>query len=95
MKLKIRFLIKKNNFRKMKRTKFIGDAFKSVVPEETAGHWSTGLSGHTDQSGFFDYTDFEITDIRSITNVTNDLYVDYSYLSGTTITGTTSIYTGY
>jgi len=79
----------------MKRTKLIGDAFKSVVPESTAGEWSVGYSGHTDQSAFFEYTDFEITDIRSISNITNDVYIDYSYLSGTTISGTTSIYTGY
>jgi hypothetical protein len=85
----------------MKRTKLIGDAFHSVVPAETAGVWSQGYSGHTDNSSFFAYEDFEITAIRSITDqvvpgsstvVTNDVYIDYSYLSGTTISGTTSIY---
>lgn len=85
----------------MKRTKLIKDAFKSVIPEGTAGDWSVGYSGHTDMSAFFEYDEFEITDIRNIDDQTsipggdaifNDVYIDYSYLSGTTITGTTSIY---
>lgn len=79
----------------MKRTKTIKDAFKSVIPEGTAGVWSVGYSGHTDESAFFEVDEFEITDIRNVTSpvsVTNDVYIDYSYLSGTTITGTTSIY---
>lgn len=86
----------------MKRTKLIQDAFKSVVPEGTAGEWSVGYSGHTDNSDFFDYPEFEVTAIREIADetvpvtgddITNDLYVDYTYVSGTTISGTTSIYT--
>ena len=78
----------------MKRTKTIKDAFKSVIPEGTAGAWSVGYSGHTDESAFFNAEDFEITDIRTVTSpvsVTNDVYIDYSY-SGATISGTTSIY---
>jgi hypothetical protein len=83
----------------MKRTKLIGDVFHSVVPEETAGPWSVGYSGHTDNSDFFAYPEFEITAIRNIDDqlnpgdIMNDVYIDYSYLSGTTISGTTSIYT--
>ena len=85
----------------MKRTKLIGDAFHSVVPELAAGPWSVGYSGHTNNSAFFQYDEFEITNIRNITDVyvpgttdyvMNDVYIDYSYLSGTTISGTTSIY---
>lgn len=86
----------------MKRTKLIGDVFHSVVPELTAGPWSVGYSGHTNNSDFFNLPEFEITAIRNITDqvvpgtsdlVMNDVYIDYSYLSGTTISGTTSIYT--
>lgn len=80
----------------MKRKQNIQDAFKSVVPEGTAGAWSVGYSGHTDISEFFDLPEFEVTAIRNVTSpvsVMNDVYVDYSYLSGTTISGTTSIYT--
>lgn len=86
----------------MKRTKLIGDVFHSVVPEGTAGPWSVGYSGHTDNSAFFAYPEFEILDIKNITDqhvpgttddIMNDVYIDYSYLSGTTISGTTSIYT--
>jgi len=77
----------------MRKRSNIEDALHSVVPEGTAGVWSVGNSGHTDNSNFFDYPEFEITAIRNIPNVTNDVYVDYTYLSGTTITGTTSIYT--
>lgn len=77
----------------MRKRSNIEDALHSVVPEGAAGEWSVGNSGHTDNSSFFDYPEFEITAVRNIPNVTNDVYVDYSYLSGTTITGTTSIYT--
>lgn len=86
----------------MKRTKLIGDVFHSVVPEGTAGAWSVGYSGHTNNSDFFNLPEFEITAIRNITDqvvpgtsdlIMNDVYIDYSYLSGTTISGTTSIYT--
>ena len=86
----------------MKRTKLIKDVFHSVTPVGTAGRWSVGYSGHTDQTEFFAYPDFEIDDIRNITDkfvpvtgaaIMNDVYIDYSYLSGTTISGTTSIYT--
>ena len=83
----------------MKRTKLIGDVFHSVVPEGAAGPWSVGYSGHTDNSAFFAYPEFEILDIRSVDDqsnpgdIMNDVYIDYSYLSGTTISGTTSIYT--
>jgi len=86
----------------MKRTKLIQDALHSVVPEGTAGEWSVGYSGHTDNTSFFDYPDFEVTAIRTIADetvpvtgdaITNDVYIDYTYLSGTTISGTTSIYT--
>ena len=85
----------------MKRTKLIGDVFHSVDPVGTAGPWSVGYSGHTDYSAFFAYDEFQILDIRNIDDqtvpgtsdlVTNDVYIDYSYLSGTTISGTTSIY---
>lgn len=77
----------------MKRTKLIGDAFHSVYPVGTAGSWSVGYSGHTDQSAFFDYDEFAISSIYSIgSGITNDVFIDYSYLSGTTISGTTSIY---
>lgn len=85
----------------MKRTKLIGDVFHSVVPEGAAGPWSVGYSGHTNNSDFFALPEFEITAIRNITDHTvpgtsdlimNDVYIDYSYLSGTTISGTTSIY---
>lgn len=86
----------------MRRKQNIQDALHSVVPELTAGVWSVGYSGHTNNSSFFDYPEFEITDIRNIadkyipgttTPVMNDVYIDYSYLSGaSTITGTTSIY---
>lgn len=86
----------------MRRKQNIQDAFHSVVPEGTAGLWSVGYSGHTDNSSFFNLPEFEITGIRNILDHTvpvtgapimNDVYVDYSYLSGTTISGTTSIYT--
>lgn len=85
----------------MKRIKLIDDVFNSVVPEGTAGAWSVGYSGHTDNSDFFTYPEFEITAIRNILDQTepvtgdpimNDVYIDYTYLSGTTISGTTSIY---
>lgn len=80
----------------MRRKNNIQDAFKSVVPEGTAGVWSVGYSGHTDETAFFDYPEFEVTAVRVVDSpvaVTNDVYVDYSYLSGVTMTGTTSIYT--
>lgn len=52
-----------------------------------------GASGaHEDIIDFFDLPDFEITAIRSVLENINDIYVDYSYLSGTTISGTTSIF---
>jgi hypothetical protein len=80
----------------MRRKNNIQDAFKSVVPEGTAGVWSVGYSGHTDETAFLDYPEFEVTAVRVVDSpvaVTNDVYVDYSYLSGVTMTGTTSIYT--
>lgn len=79
----------------MRRKQNIEDAFHSVVPVGTAGAWSVGYSGHTDNSSFFNLPEFEVTAIRNITSpaVMNDVYIDYSYLSGTTMTGTTSIYT--
>ena len=87
----------------MRRKQNIQDTFKSVVPELTAGPWSVGYSGHTDLSARLSATGTAITGIRNITNkyfpgttipVTNDVYVDYNYLSGVTqLTGTTSIYT--
>jgi hypothetical protein len=78
----------------MKRKQAIQDAFHSVVPELSAGPWSVGYSGHTDNSSFFALPGFEVTGIRSVTSpvsVMNDVYVDYSYSPG--VTGTTSIYT--
>lgn len=86
----------------MKRTKLIKDTLHSVIPEGTAGEWSVGFSGHTDNTDFFDYPEFEITAIRTVADQTepvsgdpvmNDVYVDYTYVSGTTMSGTTSIYT--
>ena len=79
----------------MRRKQNIEDAFHSVVPVGTAGAWSVGYSGHTDNSSFFNLPEFEVTAIRNVTSpaVMNDVYIDYSYLSGTTMTGTTSIYT--
>lgn len=86
----------------MRRKNNIQDAFKSVVPEGTAGVWSVGYSGHTDETAFFDYPEFEVTAVRNVLDHTvpvtgapimNDVYIDYSYLSGTTMTGSTSIYT--
>jgi hypothetical protein len=88
----------------MKRKQNIEDVFHSVVPVGTAGEWSVGYSGHTDNSAFFAYTDFEVTAIRKILDHTvpvtgaaimNDVYVDYSYVTGggATVSGTTSIYT--
>ena len=80
----------------MKRSKLIGDVFHSVVPEGTAGSWSVGYSGHTDNSSFFDAPDFEILSITNVNDHTNpgdimnDVYITYS---GSTISGTTSIYT--
>lgn len=63
----------------MKRKKNIQDAFFN-----------------NEQVEFFNYPEFTITNIRNITDqsepVLNDVYIDYSYLSGTTISGTTSIY---
>ena len=76
----------------MRRKQNIEDAFHSVVPEGTAGAWSVGYSGHTDNSSFFAAPDFKITAIRNVTSpvsVMNDVYIDYS---GSTISGTTSIY---
>ena len=89
----------------MRRKQNIEDVFHSVVPVGAAGEWSVGYSGHTDNSAFFAYTDFAVTDIRNILNHTvppepgdaimNDVYVDYSYVTGggATVSGTTSIYT--
>ena len=89
----------------MRRKQNIEDVFYSVDPKGTAGEWSVGYSGHTDRSAFFAYTNFAITDIRNILNHTtppepgdpimNDVYVDYSYVTGlgATVSGTTSIYT--
>ena len=85
----------------MKRKQNIQDAFHSVIPVLAAGNWSVGYSGHTDNSAYLSYHNITITGIRNITDkfipgtstvINNDVYVDYSYLSGTTITGTTSIY---
>lgn len=82
----------------MRRKQNIQDTFKSVVPEFTAGPWSVGYSGHTDISAQLISGNVEILNIRNITDqvipgtstvVTNDVYVDYSYLA---VTGTTSIY---
>jgi len=50
----------------MKRTKLIKDAFHSITPEGTAGRWSIGYSGHTDESAFFTYPHFDILNIRNI-----------------------------
>lgn len=78
----------------MKRKKIIEDAFHSVVPEGSAGSWSVGYSGHTDNTSFFSLPGFEVTGIRSVespVSVKNDVYVDYTYSPG--VTGTTSIYT--
>jgi len=87
----------------MKRKQNIEDAFHSVVPELTAGAWSVGYSGHTDNSSFLTLSEFKVTGIRNVTDkvvpgttnvIMNDVYVDYSFLSGsTTVTGTSSIYT--
>ena len=76
----------------MKRSKLIGDVFHSVVPEGTAGSWSVGNSGHTDNSSFFDAPDFEILSISNVDDqptpgaIKNDVYITYS---GSTISGTT------
>ena len=89
----------------MRRKQNIEDVFHSVVPVGTAGEWSVGYSGHTDNSAFFEYANFAVTDIRNVLDHTippepgdaimNDVYVDYSYVSGlgATVSGTTSIYT--
>jgi len=85
----------------MKRKQNIEDAFHSVVPVGTAGDWSVGYSGHTDNSSFFNLPNFEVLAIRNVLDhtapvtgdaIVNDVYIDYSYLSGTTISGSTSIY---
>jgi hypothetical protein len=83
----------------MRRKQTIEDALHSVVPVGTAGSWSVGYSGHTDNTANFNAPDFKITGIRSITDkyvpgtsdlIMNDVYIDYS---GSTMSGTTSIYT--
>lgn len=82
----------------MRRKQNIQDAFHSVVPVGTAGPWSVGYSGHTDNSADLNAPDFIITGIRNITDqhapgttdpIMNDVYIDYS---GSTMSGTTSIY---
>jgi len=88
----------------MKRKNNIQDTFKSVVPVGTAGAWSVGYSGHTDNSGYLIGSGVTVTAIRNITGYTetvtgnpikNDIWVDYTYLAGgvTPASGTTSIYT--
>ena len=87
----------------MRRKQNIQDAFKSVVPEYTAGVWSVGYSGHTDNSTLLSGGTVAITSITNITDkyvpgttdlVMNDVYVYYDVMAGDVITssGKTSIY---
>ena len=64
----------------MRRKQNIQDTFKSVVPALTAGHWSVGYSGHTDNSallatyGIPPGVSNQILKVTSITNIL-DKYV--------------------
>ena len=75
----------------MRRKQNIQDAFKSVVPEYTAGVWSVGYSGHTDNSALLAGGTVAITSITNITDkfvpgtsdlVMNDVYVYYDIIGG-------------
>lgn len=86
----------------MKMTKIINGVFYSYDPNDVNGPSIDGYQFHSDQSAILLLPNFEITGVRNITDqfmrgttipVENDLYVDYQYLSGSTIiTGTVSIY---
>jgi hypothetical protein len=87
----------------MRRKQNIQDSFKSIVPELSAGKWSVGYSGHTDNSALLAGGTVEITSITNIddkfvpgtsTLVTNDVYVYYDVMSDDVVasTGKTSIY---
>jgi len=54
-------------------------------------------SGHTDLTYLFDQPGFKIVDMRNIVDdsgkiLLGDVYVDYSYFSGVTISGTTTLF---
>jgi len=86
----------------MKRTKIIDGAFFSYQPTGSTTPWGEGYKFHENQSEILNYPGFQITGMRTIDDqmitgttlpVDNDVYVDYSYLSGNTVvTGTVSIY---
>jgi len=86
----------------MKQTKIIDGAFYSYQPTGNTAPYGEGYSFHVDDSAILSYPGFTITGIRTITDnfitgttipVDNDVYVDYTYLSGVTVvSGTISIY---
>ena len=86
----------------MKRTKIIDGAFYSYQPSGDTAPYGEGYYFHEDDSAILSYPGFQVTGMRSITDevisgttnlVDNDVYIDYTYLSGSTVvSGTTSIY---
>ena len=68
----------------MRRKQNIQDTFKSVVPELTAGIWSVGYSGHTDESGRLSDYGTPTGYLNQILNITNITNITDQYVPGTT-----------
>ena len=79
----------------MRRKQNIQDAFHSVVPQLTAGPWSVGYSGHTDNSNLLQWfaTNAMVSgETLTITNIRN---IDDVYVPGTTTLVMNDVYVDY